>query len=143
MLLDRAFPSGHKSLQRLTFTARPRCRGPLACEHAAGGADRIERVGLAARAPLPPQPADLEHLFATASREARQTGTERARALDSERSPTGGVLVDELQSVRVAVAARVDRRLEQHGSADNVRDSTRMRVTVRVDTDHVVQLICK
>jgi len=53
------------------------------------------------------------------------------------------VLVDELQSLRVAVAARDDRRLEDDGAALDVHDSERVRVAVRVDTDDVVQLICK
>jgi hypothetical protein len=53
------------------------------------------------------------------------------------------VLVDELQSVRVAVAARDDRRLEDDRAADDVHDSQRMRVAVRVDTDDVIQLICE
>jgi hypothetical protein len=129
--------------QRLAFTARPRCRGPLARQHTPGGADRVERVGLAARASLPPQAAHLEHLLATHGQEARQTGTERASAFDSERSSTSCVLVNELQGMRVAVAARDDRRLEDDQPADDVHDRERMRVAVRIDTDDVVQLICK
>ena len=82
-------------------------------------------------------------MLATASQEARQTGTERASAFDSERSPTRGVLVDELQSVRIPFAARVDGRLKQDDAADDLHDSERMRIAVRVDTDEVVQLICK
>jgi hypothetical protein len=53
------------------------------------------------------------------------------------------VLVDELQRVCVTVAARGDGRLKQDSSADDLHDGERMRVAVRVDTDHVVQLICK
>jgi hypothetical protein len=45
--------------------------------------------------------------------------------------------------VCVAVAARVDGRLKQDGSADDVHDRERVRVAVRVDTYDVVQLICK
>jgi hypothetical protein len=61
--VDRPFARGHQGLQRLALTARPRRRGSLACEHTSSGADSIERVGLAARASLPPQPAHLEHLL--------------------------------------------------------------------------------
>jgi hypothetical protein len=75
--------------------------------------------------------------------EARQTGTERASAFDSERSSTWGVLVNELEGVRVAVAARGDSRLEHDHAADDVDDRERMRVAVGVDTHDVVQLICK
>ena len=115
--VDRSLASGHQRLQRLPFTAGSRCRGPLAGEHAAGGADRVERVGLAARAALPPQPADLEHPLAAAGQEARQTGTERAGAFDRERASTRRVLLDELQRLRVAVAVRDHRRLEDDRAA--------------------------
>jgi hypothetical protein len=53
------------------------------------------------------------------------------------------VLVDELQRLRVAVAARDDCRFKDDRAADDVHDRKRMRVAVRVDTDDVVQLICK
>jgi hypothetical protein len=45
--------------------------------------------------------------------------------------------------VRVAVAARVDGRLKDDRSAKDMHDRERVRVAVRVDTDDVVQLICK
>jgi len=45
--------------------------------------------------------------------------------------------------VRVAVAARDDCRLEDDCAADDLHDRECMRVAVRVDTDDVVQLICK
>jgi hypothetical protein len=45
--------------------------------------------------------------------------------------------------MRVAVAARDDRRLADDHSADDVHDRERMKVAVRIDTDDVVQLICK
>jgi hypothetical protein len=141
--VDRAFARGHQCLQRLAFTAGPRCCWPLAREHAAGGTDGVERVGLAARAALPPQPTHLEHPLATAGQEARQTGTERAGAFNRECASTGRVLVDELQRVRVAIAARHDGRLEDDQAADDLHDRQRVRVAVRIDTDDVVQLICK
>jgi hypothetical protein len=53
------------------------------------------------------------------------------------------VLADELQRVCVAIAARHDRRLEDDQAADDLHDRQRMRVAVRIDTDDVVQLICK
>jgi len=68
---------------------------------------------------------------------------ELSGAFNRERSSTRRVLVDELQRVRVAVAARGDGRLEQHSSAHDLHDSESVRVAVRVDTDDVVQLICK
>ena len=59
--VDGSLASRHKCLQRLAFTARSRCCRPLLSEHAAGRPYRVERVGLAARAALPAQTADLEH----------------------------------------------------------------------------------
>src|SRR5436189_5163270 len=53
------------------------------------------------------------------------------------------MLVDELQCPRVAVAVRVDRRLEDDGAADDLDDRERVRVAVWVDTDHLVQPICE
>ena len=128
---------------RLAFTARPRRRRPLLGEHAAGGADRVERVGLAARAALPPQPADLEHLLTAHGQETRQTGTERTGAFDRERAPTRGVLVDEPEDIAVPLVTRGDVRLEHDRAADDVHDRERVPVAVRIDTNHVVQLICE
>src|SRR5206468_5502537 len=82
--VDRAFPSGHQSLQSLSFTAGPWRRRPFLGEHAAGRSDRIERVGLAARAALPTQPANLKHPLTAAGEEACEARTERARPLDRE-----------------------------------------------------------
>jgi hypothetical protein len=81
--------------------------------------------------------------LATRRQEASQTGTERAGALNREHSPTRGVPLGELECLRIAVAARDDRRLENNHPTNDVHDRERMRVTVRVDTDDVVQLICK
>ena len=108
-----------------------------------GRPDSVERVGLAARAALPPQPADLEHLLTTATQEARQTGTERTGPLDRERASTCGALIDELQRLCVPLAVRTDGRLEDHSAADDLNDRDRVPVALRVDTNHVVQLICK
>jgi hypothetical protein len=75
--------------------------------------------------------------------EARQAGTERAGAFDRECTPTRRLQVDEPQRVCVAVAARDDRRLENDSAAHDLHDRERMRIAVRIDTNHVVQLICK
>ena len=99
---------------RAAISARNASRSPLArgcagrClpEHAASGPDRIERVGLAARATLPPQPADLEHPLAATGEKARQTGAERAGALDREHTPARRVPSAKRQQLRVALAAR-------------------------------------
>jgi hypothetical protein len=46
--VDSSFPCRHQRLQCLTIAAGPRRRRPLLSEHAPGGPDRIERIGLAA-----------------------------------------------------------------------------------------------
>ena len=116
--VDRAFPCGHQRLQRLAFTACPWRRGPLVGEHAAGGTDRVERVGLAARTALPPQSADLEHPLAATGEETREAGTEGAGAFDSEDSTTRSVLFDERKALPVAVAV-----------CDNVASNTTVPLT--------------
>ena len=47
------------------------------------------------------------------------------------------------ERVRVALAARCNVPLEHHRSADDVNDSKRVQIAMRVDTDDVIQLICK
>ena len=53
------------------------------------------------------------------------------------------MLVDEAQGVRVTLAARDDTRLEHHDAASHIDDRERVRIPVWIDTDHIVQLICK
>src|SRR3989442_1544613 len=91
----------------------------------------------------PPQPANLEHLFAPVGEEACEAGAERACPLDRERAPTRRVLFDQSEGVRVAVAVRDDGRLEHERTTDDVHDGECVRVTVRIDTDHEVHFICK
>jgi len=138
-----SFSCGHQRLQRLAFTARPWRRRPLLGEHTPGGTGSVERVGLTARATFPPQSPDLEHALTTTHEEARETGTERPDALNRDRAPPHSVLLDEPQSIRIPLAARGDIRLEDDCTAEDVHNRERMRVTVRVDTHDVVQLICK
>ena len=141
--VHRAFAGGHQCLQRLAFAA---CRGVAG--RSWPSTLRAARTASSASV-LPPErrsrrkPADLEHPLAPAGQEARQTRTERACALDRERAPTRRMRVDELQRLRVAATARGHRRLEDDRAAEHLHDRERMRVAVRIDTDDVVQLICK
>jgi hypothetical protein len=111
-------------------------------EHAASGSDRVERVALAG-APLPAQPADLEHPLLLADEEASETGAERTSALDREGTPSRSVLIGKAKHACVTLAICDRGRLEHHSAAAHVDDSERVRVAVRVNADHVVQLICK
>src|SRR5207244_11412303 len=118
-------------------------RWPALGEDAAGGPDRVERVGLADRAALAPQAPHLEHPLALAGEEAREAGAEGAAAFNRERPSTRRVFSRELQSARVASAVRGHTRLEDDPASPNLDDGERVPVAVRVDPDHVVQLICK
>ena len=98
--VDCSFSSGDQRLQRLAFTACAWRRRTLLAEHAACRTDCVERVGLAARAALPAQPADLEHLLIAAGQEASETSTEGAGAFDRERTPTWRVLARRAPTLR-------------------------------------------
>jgi hypothetical protein len=75
--------------------------------------------------------------------EPSETGAERTRAFDGEDTPAGGVLIDKTKHARVTLTICNLRRLEHHAARAHVDDRERVRITVRVDADHVVQLICK
>jgi hypothetical protein len=53
------------------------------------------------------------------------------------------VLIGQAKNARVPLAICERRRLEHDSAAAHVDDSERMRVAMRIDTDHVVQLVCK
>src|SRR5437764_940959 len=105
-----------------TFAAGARRRRLVTAKHAASGAHSIKRVGLAARATLPPQPAHLEHPLTTAAQETRQTRTERAASFNRKRAPTQSVRLDELQHTRVALTTCGNGRLEDNRPTEHVHD---------------------
>jgi len=74
---------GHQRPQGLALSVAARRRRPLLLEHSPSGPNRVKRIGLAARAALSPQPADLEHLLALLGEEAGQASAERAGPLRS------------------------------------------------------------
>jgi hypothetical protein len=104
-------------------------------------------TGLAAIFPRRPREcrraSRFEHPLTAAGQEARQTGTEGACPFDSERAPTRGVHLDELQRLCVAVTACGNGRLHDDRATEDVHDRERVHISVRVDTDDVVQLICE
>ena len=53
------------------------------------------------------------------------------------------MLLDECERLRVAVAARRDIRFKNDCACNDLDDRERVRVAVRADADHLVQLICK
>jgi len=92
---------------------------------------------------LPSQPADLEHPLLSADEESSETRAERASALDREGTPAGSVLIGKTKHAFVTLAICDRGRLEHHTAASHVDHRERVRVAVRVNADHVVQLICK
>ena len=144
LLRDRcAFTGGHQRPQRLAFARAPRHRPALLCEHAARGPDRVERVGLAARAALSARPTDLEHLLVVIEQEPTQTGAVRRGALDRERAPARSVLGRKPKRLRIAVTVRGNAGLEHDHTARYRDDRDRVRIAVRVDADNEIQLICE
>ena len=78
-----------------------------------------------------------------ADEESSETGAERTSALDREGTPSRSVLIGKTKHAFVTLAICDRGRLEHHTAAHDVHDRERVRVAVRVNADHVVQLICK
>ena len=78
-----------------------------------------------------------------ADEESSETRAERACALDREGTPAGSVLIGKTKHACVTLAICDRGRLEHHTAAAHVDDRERVCVAVRVNADHVVQLICK
>jgi hypothetical protein len=132
-----------RSWRGAAFAAGTRLRRPLLRKHDTRGTDRVEGVGLAARAAFSPQPPDLEDGLATSREEAGQAGAEGAAALDREGTPTRRVLVGQLERTSITGRARGDRRLD-HGSARaDLDDRERVHVSVRINANDVINLTCK
>jgi hypothetical protein len=78
-----------------------------------------------------------------ADEESSETGAERTGALDREGTPATGVLIGKPKHACVTLAISDRGRLEHHTAASHVDDRERVRVAVRVNADHVVQLVRK
>ena len=75
--------------------------------------------------------------------EASETSTERTSAFDGEGAPAGRVLLGKTKHACVTLTVCHRARLEHHTAGAHVDDRERVHLAVRVDADHVVQLICK
>lgn len=140
---DRPFASREQRPHRFACAACTRDRGTLLAEQPASGTDRIKLVGLAARPTLTPQPADLEHPLAAAGQETSQSRPVRAGAFDCEGATARRMLLGNPTCLRVAGGIGGHHRFEHHHAGPNLDDRDRVRVSMRVDADHVVQLICE
>ena len=75
--------------------------------------------------------------------EASETGAERTWAFDREHTPARRVLIGKTKHARVTLTICDRCRFEHDNAAAHVDDRERVRVAVRINADHVVQLICK
>jgi hypothetical protein len=115
----------------------------LARQCCAGGTDRVERVVFPLQPPLVTRAAaDLEHRLAAAAQVAGKPGTVVASAFDRPDASTG-LLLCETPRRRIPESARTHRSLRNNDTGCRDHNSERVLVSVRVDTDHVVHLICK
>ena len=87
--------------------------------------------------------ADLEHRLAALGEVAGETGAVMAGALDRPDASAARVPLREAQRLGVAARARPHHRLRQHRSRRRGHDRERVLIAVRVDTDHVIHLVCK
>src|SRR6266511_297295 len=138
----RAFASSGQCPQRFSLAAGTRPCWPRLAEDAASGPDRVERVALT-DASFPTRPADLEHPLLMTDEKASKTGADRGVALDREHTPAGSVLIGKTKHARVTVTIGNCGRLEHHTASAHVDDRERVRIAMRINADHVVQLICK
>lgn len=113
----------------------------LAGERFAGGAHRVELVGLRTVAPRGAlRPVDLHDPLAVFEQIRRQPSAEAAGALDGPNPPVRGVFAAEGE--HAAVAKGVGGYLNvSAGAASAVDHGQRVVIAVGVDTDHVVGVV--
>jgi len=87
--------------------------------------------------------ADLEHRLAAIGEVASEPGAVVAGTLYRPGTHPTGVAFREAQCVRVPASGRSHHRLREHRSRGSDNDSERVLIAVRVDTDHVIHLVCK
>ena len=113
-------------------------------ERGTRGANRVERVVFAAQPALIAwAAADLEHRLAVVAQVAGKPGTVMSRTLDRPDPRAGRVLLGEPNRLRVAACARAHRALRDNRPGRRDNDRKRVLVAVRINTDDVVDLICK
>jgi len=139
----RAVASSHQRPQRFSLAAAAGERATLLREHTPSSSDRVERIRLAGRRSFAAKSANLEHLLVMSEQKPAQACPVRSGALNRERASARGMFARELKRLRVTVAVGSDARLEEHHPARHPNHRERVHVTVRVDADHEIQLICK
>jgi hypothetical protein len=105
---------------------------------------RVERVVFAAQPPFDAGLAtDLEHRLTTVRQVTGEPGAVVAGALDRPGTNAAGVPLGEAKRLSVASHVRAHGGLSEHRSCGSTNDSERVLIAVRVDTDHVIHLVCK
>ena len=141
--VDGAAASKQQQPQRLASVPRSRQGERLARQRCASSADRLERVVLPLQPPLVASArADLEHRLAAAAQLASKPGTVVACALDRP-DASASLLLCEAQCLRISASARTHRSLPHNDTGCRDHNRQRVLVAVRVDTNHVIHLICK
>src|SRR5437763_12929257 len=92
---------------------------------------------------LPPDSSDVVHPLAVFDEKATQPGAERPDTLDRERAPPRCMLHGRPKRLDVARRIGIHARLERDRTTPHLNDRERVRITVRINTNHKVQLICK
>jgi hypothetical protein len=87
--------------------------------------------------------ADLGHSFTTLAEKARQAGAVVAATFDRPYPGAWRVTTSEPHCPGVAAAVSGSRCLRDNGSRASIDDCEGVLISMGVDTDHVVQLVCK
>jgi hypothetical protein len=116
----------------------------VARERCTRGANRIERVVFAAKAALIPwATTDLEHPLAVVSQVASKPGTVVPSTLDRPRPGARRMSLRQPNRFGVAAGARPNRALCDHTPGRSAHKRKRVLIAMRINTDDVVDLICK
>jgi hypothetical protein len=142
--LDRAAAGEQQEPQRFPSLPGSRQGERLAGERCTGGADRVQLVVLATQPPLVAwDAADLKHYLAAAAQMTGEPGTVMACAFDRPDTPASRIELSKTQRLRVAACARTHRPLRDNDTGPRDDNREHMLIAMRVDTDHVIHLICK
>jgi hypothetical protein len=117
-------------------------RERLGRERRACGPNRVERIVLPAQAPLAAQAAaDLEHRLALLIEVAGEAGAVVAAPFDPPDANAARMTTGEAQRMPVATCVGTHRRLRQHRSRWRGNHGERVLVSMRIDTDHVIDTL--
>jgi hypothetical protein len=142
--LDRAPARDQQQPQGLASLPASRQGELLARARRACGTNRVERVVFAAQPPLVARTATaLEHQLTAVAQVASKAGTVVTSTFNCPDTRARRVLVGEANRLRVAAGARPHRPLRDQPAARRANDRDRVPIAMRVDSDHVVQLVCK